>query len=77
MNANERRVIHSTLQGMRGITTYSMGNEPNRRVVVALAGSRGPRNRGPQRGGERAERGVTEPPKAADIPAVAAIPERG
>ena len=74
MNANERRVIHSTLQGMRGITTYSMGNEPNRRVVVALAGSRGPRNRGPQRGGERVERIAVEPPKVATIPAVAAIP---
>ena len=71
MNANERRVIHTTLQGMRGITTYSMGNEPNRRVVVALAGSRGPRNRGGQRpAGERTDRAVVEPPKAAAIPLV-------
>ena len=72
MNANERRVIHSTLQGMRGITTYSMGNEPNRRVVVALAGARGPRSRGPQRGNhsERPERTTAEPPKAASIPTV-------
>ncbi len=72
MNANERRVIHSTLQGMRGITTYSMGNEPNRRVVVALAGSRGPRPRTAPRGNssERPERAVAEPPKAASIPTV-------
>lgn len=72
MNANERRVIHSTLQGMRGITTYSMGNEPNRRVVVSLAGSRGPRTRAPQRGSnnERPERTAAEPPKAAAIPTV-------
>lgn len=72
MNANERRVIHSTLQGMRGITTYSMGNEPNRRVVVALAGARGPRSRGPQRGthSERPEHMTAEPPKAASIPTV-------
>ena len=72
MNANERRVIHSTLQGMRGITTYSMGNEPNRRVGVALAGARGPRSRGPQRGNhsERPERTTAEPPKAASIPTV-------
>ena len=72
MNANERRVIHSTLLGLRGITTYSMGNEPNRRVVVALAGARGPRSRGPQRGNhsERPERTTAEPPKAASIPTV-------
>lgn len=71
MNANERRVIHSALQGTRGVTTYSMGNEPNRRVVVALAGSRGPRTRGPQRsGGERPERTAAEPPKAASIPVI-------
>ena len=35
MNAYERHVIHTALQGMNGITTYSTGTEPNRRVVVA------------------------------------------
>lgn len=34
MNAYERHVIHSTLQDMDRITTYSVGNEPNRRVVI-------------------------------------------
>ena len=56
MNANERRVIHSTLQGTKGITTYSMGNEPNRRVVVALAGGTRSGGKGRGRGGERGER---------------------
>ena len=35
MNAYERHVIHATLQDVKGITTYSVGTEPNRRVVVA------------------------------------------
>ncbi len=34
MNAYERHVIHATLQEMEGITTYSTGAEPNRRVVI-------------------------------------------
>ena len=35
MNAYERHVIHSALQDRENITTYSVGNEPNRRIVVA------------------------------------------
>ena len=34
MNAYERHVIHATLQDMDRITTYSVGTEPNRRVVI-------------------------------------------
>ena len=34
MNAYERHVIHSALQDMDRITTYSVGSEPNRRVVI-------------------------------------------
>ena len=34
MNAYERHVIHATLQDMEKITTYSVGTEPNRRVVI-------------------------------------------
>ncbi len=36
MNAYERHVIHTALQDVDGVTTYSMGTEPNRRVIVAL-----------------------------------------
>ena len=36
MNAYERHVIHASLQDFNGVTTYSTGTEPNRRVVVAL-----------------------------------------
>ena len=35
MNAHERHVIHAALQDVKGVTTYSIGTEPNRRVVVA------------------------------------------
>ncbi len=36
MNPYERRVIHSTLQNHKYIETYSVGEEPNRKVVIAL-----------------------------------------
>ena len=35
MNAYERHVIHTALQDVENVTTYSMGTEPNRRVIVA------------------------------------------
>ena len=37
MNAYERHVIHTALQGRADITTYSIGAEPNRRTVVAYS----------------------------------------
>ena len=36
MNAYERHVIHAALQDFDGVTTYSTGSEPNRRVIVAV-----------------------------------------
>ncbi len=38
MNPYERRVLHATLQSNPYVTTYSEGEEPNRRVVVAPRG---------------------------------------
>lgn len=35
MNAYERHVIHTALQEVPGVTTYSTGVDPNRRVIVA------------------------------------------
>ena len=35
MNAYERHVVHTALQGKPDISTYSVGVEPNRRTVVA------------------------------------------
>ncbi len=37
MTANERRIIHSALQNNPRIKTHSVGEEPNRRMVVSLA----------------------------------------
>ena len=45
MNAYERHVIHTALQDFDGVTTYSTGTDPNRRVVVAWdRGDRRPPN---------------------------------
>ncbi len=35
MNAYERHVIHTALQDVKDVSTFSIGTEPNRRVVVA------------------------------------------
>ena len=35
MNPYERRILHSSLQNFRGVTTYSEGEEPNRAVIIA------------------------------------------
>lgn len=36
MNPYERKIIHSTLQNNKYIETYSVGEEPNRKVVITL-----------------------------------------
>lgn len=35
MNSMERRIIHTTLQGMNDINTFSEGEEPNRKIIIA------------------------------------------
>lgn len=35
MNSYERRIIHATLQDDKYVTTYSVGQSPNRKVVIA------------------------------------------
>ena len=62
MNANERRVIHSALQDIKGITTYSLGSEPNRRVIVALAEARTGGFRGRRPAGNRPVNGPKPAP---------------
>ena len=37
MNAYERHIIHTALQDYSNISTYSIGSEPNRRIVVAYS----------------------------------------
>ncbi|NLO48548.1 MAG: protein jag [Clostridiales bacterium] len=40
MNSYERHVIHTALQEYEGVTTFSTGVEPNRRIVVAYGKNR-------------------------------------
>lgn len=53
MNAYERHVIHTALQDFDGVTTYSTGTEPNRRVVIAY--ERGGSQRSEQRSRDNRE----------------------
>jgi spoIIIJ-associated protein len=41
MNSYERHIIHTALQEVENVTTYSVGTEPNRRVVVAYERNNG------------------------------------
>lgn len=36
MNPYERRIVHSEVQGIAGVSTNSIGSENNRRVVIFL-----------------------------------------
>lgn len=52
MSAYQRRIVHSKLQNFENITTYSIGTEPDRKVVIAYQYPEGekknsqPRNNG-------------------------------
>ena len=36
MNPYERRIIHSEIQNIEGVTTYSIGSDDNRKIVICL-----------------------------------------
>ena len=36
MNPYERRIIHTEVQSIEGVTTYSIGSDADRRIVIAL-----------------------------------------
>ena len=42
MNAYERHVIHTALQDVKDVSTFSIGTEPNRRVVVSYVKPQAP-----------------------------------
>ena len=86
MNPYERRIIHTTVQEIEGATSWSVGSEPNRHVVVGPSDdnpvrreSKPPRERGARggrpndraRAGERGERPQRETRRSAD-----GVPER-
>ena len=67
MTSFQRRIIHAKLQDFENVTTYSVGEDPNRRVVVSYTGEDGPaprnfrkgnrNDRGPRRDGNRGGKG--------------------
>ena len=74
MNPYERRIIHTAVQEIKGVTSSSIGEGSGRRVVIAPEGGEAPRNRG-----GRSDRGrkpsstvatapTREPKKDSDIP---------
>lgn len=75
MNPYERRIIHTAVQKVEGATSFSVGSDPNRHVVIAASDDnpvkrepRSNRNRGerrdnakrPERSAEAVERPVRE-----------------
>lgn len=40
MNSYDRRIVHNVLTDFRGVTTESVGEEPNRRVVIKYSGEK-------------------------------------
>lgn len=74
MNAYERHVIHTALQDYPGVTTYSTGTEPNRRIVVAYEHSSGSSYYSGRSGGQRRERPQTNRAPRRDRPAATSTP---
>ena len=58
MNPYERRIIHTAVQDVKGVTSWSVGEEPNRKVVIGTKGRGG--NRG-GRGGNRSAAPKADP----------------
>lgn len=70
MNPYERRIIHTTIQEIEGVTSHSVGSDSDRKVVITLEEgfkpthsggynnrSKGGYNKGGNRGGYRGNRG--------------------
>ncbi len=55
MNPYERRIIHTAVQEIEGVTSYSVGSDSGRRVVITLAEGVKPTH--PSRGGYNRGRG--------------------
>ncbi len=59
MNPYERRIIHTTVQGIEGVKSHSVGSDEDRRVVISLEDGVKPLN--PSRGGGRGGRSGSRP----------------
>ena len=72
MNPYERRIIHATVATIEGVTSKSVGEEPNRRVVIVVNG--GKRNNDRRRDRRRPNRDRAEREKAITTPNPNATP---
>ena len=79
MNPYERRIIHTVIQGIDGVTSFSVGSEGERKVVIALEDGVKPlkpqRNGG--RGGRNDRRGGGRPSQKVEAPARAPKTDEG
>jgi len=64
MNPYERRVIHSAVQEVEGATSRSIGEEPNRRVVISSTAPRKSGNGGNRKPGGRGGRSYNNRPRS-------------
>ncbi len=56
MNPYERRIIHTAVQQVEGATSWSVGSEPNRRVVIGPSDDNPVKERAPRNNRRRSER---------------------
>ncbi|MCD7775664.1 MAG: Jag N-terminal domain-containing protein, partial [Clostridiales bacterium] len=57
MNPYERRIIHTTVQGIEGVTSHSVGFDSERRVIITLEDGVQPTHGDRRRGGYNNNRG--------------------
>ncbi len=79
MNPYERRIIHTAVQKVEGATSYSVGSEPHRHVVIAPSEDNPVKSRSRGRGrserrDERPVRGEARDPMAVDRPVRKFVP---
>lgn len=69
MNPYERRIIHTAIQGIEGVTSVSFGEGQGRRVVIAIEGSEIRPQRFNDRRRNNSRRGGAKPNKTVSAPA--------
>ena len=61
MNPYERRIIHTAVQEVEGVTSWSVGSEPNRHVVIGPSDDNPAKAKAPRSGSSRSGRGARSP----------------
>ncbi len=60
MNPYERRLIHTAVQDVKGATSWSVGSEPNRHVVIGPSDDNPKKNNRSRRGGKGGTKGENQ-----------------